>query len=356
MTLIDLDGLLQEISPDTPCGDDLEYDPAYGELERLAKGKEAQQIGNTVIPAEEPDWAEVQRQAISLFSRTKDLRVAAILTRALMCTQGWRGFRDGLRLTHGLLERYWESVNPPLDPDDDNDPTLRVNVLVTLCDPETILNPLRLAPLIDSRLLGRFSLRDIQIATGELPAPTKSETPIPERRTIEAAFKEVELDALQATGDAISQARQLMTAIDSQLLDKVGVGAAPDLSPLTDVIKMAQKAIAAPLAERTGQTLTPDGSLSDPDLASTDGSADTAMATMKATALGPIDNRDDVVRALDLLCDYYRRAEPSSPVSLLLQRAKRLVGKDFYDILRDLAPGGLSQAEGICGSDTGNPV
>ena len=46
---------------------------------------------------------------------------------------------------------------------------------------------------------------------------------------------------------------------------------------------------------------------------------------------------------------YYERHEPSSPVPLLLKRAKRLVAKDFMEILRDLAPDGVDQAERISG-------
>jgi type VI secretion system protein ImpA len=42
---------------------------------------------------------------------------------------------------------------------------------------------------------------------------------------------------------------------------------------------------------------------------------------------------------------YYDRNEPSSPVPMLLQRAKRLISKDFLDIMRDLTPEGVAQAE-----------
>jgi type VI secretion system protein ImpA len=55
------------------------------------------------------------------------------------------------------------------------------------------------------------------------------------------------------------------------------------------------------------------------------------------------------VSALEALCEYYARAEPSSPVPMLLQRAKRLVDKGFMDIMRDLAPGGVAEAEVIGG-------
>ena len=64
---------------------------------------------------------------------------------------------------------------------------------------------------------------------------------------------------------------------------------------------------------------------------------------------GEIRTRDDVVRTLERLCDYFRKHEPSSPVPLLLQRAKSLVAKDFLAILRELTPDGVAQAEVIVG-------
>ena len=56
------------------------------------------------------------------------------------------------------------------------------------------------------------------------------------------------------------------------------------------------------------------------------------------------------MRRLDELCDYYTRTEPSSPVPLLLRRAQRLVGMDFMDLLKDLAPGGISELRTISGN------
>jgi len=56
------------------------------------------------------------------------------------------------------------------------------------------------------------------------------------------------------------------------------------------------------------------------------------------------------VETLDRLCEYYQRNERSSPVPLLLKRARRLVNMDFMDILEDLAPAGLDQARMIQGA------
>ena len=50
-----------------------------------------------------------------------------------------------------------------------------------------------------------------------------------------------------------------------------------------------------------------------------------------------------------MICDYYRTNEPSSPVPLILQRAQRLVAKDFMEILTELTPDALSQLQVITG-------
>jgi type VI secretion system protein ImpA len=62
-----------------------------------------------------------------------------------------------------------------------------------------------------------------------------------------------------------------------------------------------------------------------------------------------VTTRAEAVRLLDLVCTYYRRNEPSSPLPLLIERAKRLAEKDFIEILRDLAPDGLQQARSVAG-------
>jgi type VI secretion system protein ImpA len=69
---------------------------------------------------------------------------------------------------------------------------------------------------------------------------------------------------------------------------------------------------------------------------------------------GQILSRADVIRAIDGICDYYQRIEPSSPVPMLLLRAKRLVDKDFMSIIRDLTPSGISEAEVLGGLESKN--
>src|SRR6185503_16833659 len=99
MSVIDLDGMLSELSAEAPGGADLEYDPAFMELETLAKGTPESVMGdkdNPVIkPGEDPEWPSVKQAAMDLFGKTRDLRVAMILTTALLKTDGVAVFRDG---------------------------------------------------------------------------------------------------------------------------------------------------------------------------------------------------------------------------------------------------------------------
>ena len=62
-----------------------------------------------------------------------------------------------------------------------------------------------------------------------------------------------------------------------------------------------------------------------------------------------IRTRADVQRTLDLLCAYYESNEPSSPVPILLRRARRLTAMSFMDLVRDLAPAGSAELEVIRG-------
>jgi type VI secretion system protein ImpA len=57
-----------------------------------------------------------------------------------------------------------------------------------------------------------------------------------------------------------------------------------------------------------------------------------------------------VIKALGLICDFYRQNEPSSPVPLILQRGLRLVDKDFMAIMSDLTPDALKQLQVITGA------
>ena len=336
---LDIQSLLAEISTENPCGEDLEYDPDFGEMERAAQPKPAPEFGDTKAPPKEPDWPKVRTSAIELFTRTKDLRVAFHLTHSLIHTNGLPGLRDGLALMQGLLEQYWDTVHPQLDPDN-NDPTERINTLAQLADPATVLPSIREAALVESKGFGRISLRDNLIALGKLTLPAESDKQPVESSAINGAFMAAELDDLKNTADAIRESLASVAAIESVMMDKVGATQVADLSALQDLLKEAQQIMSEHLSDRgVGETEKPSEVVEE----------GAGSRTVSQPVAGEINSREDAIRMLDMVSNYFKRHEPSSPVPLLLERAKRLVAKDFMEILRDLTPDGVKQAEEISG-------
>lgn len=344
MTILNLEALLQPVSADRPCGEDCEYDPTFQAMEQAAEGQPERRMGNSVEPAVEPDWKTVKAQALDLLGRTKDLRVGVYLSRALLHTDGWPGWADGLTWLAEALHTYWESIYPQIDPDD-NDSTFRVNSFIPLVHQDLAIAELRNVPLVSSRAVGRFSLRDIDIASGKITVSVGAKNELPQMNAVNAAFSDVDIEQLQTTAEALNRSLAAVVRINDQLTEQLGASEAPDLSALIDELRDASGTINARLSER-GVTVV-DSPSEDPagepqPVAAVDGAPAVPIS-------GSVNSRQDVAQMLDKICEYYGRHEPSSPVPLLLIRAKKLVFKDFLDILKDVAPDAVAQVEALRG-------
>jgi type VI secretion system protein ImpA len=341
MATLDVETLLQPLSEDAPTGPNLEYDSTFAAFEQAARGKPEQQYGSTIIPAEEPNWLDVRQLGTDLVARTKDLRVACMLGLGLLETEGLPAFAEGLALIRGYLERYWPSLHPQLDPEDDNDPTVRVNTVASLTDQATTVNALRTTTIVSSRLVGRFSLRDVEIAKGEIAVPP-GEEPI-KASTIEAAFNECELEQLRTNTQAAREGLQHVESIESVITQQVGSSRAVSLEQLRQTLRDIYVVLEENLKRRDAAAA--DSAAGTPG----DSGVDTAVPAGRLT--GEIRSREDAVMALEKVSQYYARHEPSSPLPLLLARAKRLATKNFLEIVQDLTPDALAQIQALAGVD-----
>lgn len=342
--MVDVQLLLTAVSDESPCGDDLEYDSAFLELERTAQGQPERQMGDSVMAAEPPDWRAVREQAISLLQRSKDLRISNYLVQSLVAQEGLPGLCQGLGLVRDLLTTFWDHVYPKLDADDNNDPTFRVNALSALAASEPMLRLIREANLVRSRAFGSVSLRAGLNAAGLVSYASETLT----GEQIGGAFKDAEPDAVAALKHALSEAKAAVEAIEQEVSNRVGSSESVDLAPLKTLIKQAQMVVNeyAPAVDSESANDSPDSA--------DDGASPSASAGSGKKITGDINGRDDVLRMLDKIMDYYSRHEPSSPVPMLLQRAKHLVTADFAAIVRNLLPDGLSQMENLRGPEPDN--
>jgi type VI secretion system protein ImpA len=326
----DLQRLLAPVSDDAPSGPDLSYDPDFLALEQAAQGKPEQQFGETVIPAEEPDWQEVKRRCQTLLTRSKDLRAAVLYARALTNTDQSEGLAAGLELIRDILARYWDSLHPELEGDPENDPTMRLNALGPLADPTTFLREIRNAQIASSQQHGRVAFRDILVAVGKVPPSNGVALSETEIAGVLSGVAGENPEPLQA---AVNAAR-LTSEIEALLGEKGVISQAPDLRVLHDVLRAAVPFCEAAL----GTQAVADG-------ASAAAPAQNAGAPISSAIL----TREDAVRALENVCKFMEQAEPSNPAPLLIRRAQRLIGRNFMQIIEELAPESLDQIHKLGG-------
>jgi type VI secretion system protein ImpA len=330
---LDLDALMAPLAGDAPSGPDLVYDPDFLAMEQAAAGKPETQWSPAVLP----EWQLVFDQALALSRRSRDLRVAVWLLRSGTRLQGLGGAVAGLALVRGLLEQLWDSVHPELDRSDADDPTMRMNALTPLSAATEWLADLRSATLAPTR--GSMRLRDLELGLGRAE-PASDETVPTEAGVLQglhqllAKYPQIAQQARAVVGDA--------KAIDAWLQQKVGA-AAPELGTLMRLLALLEQAVG-----RAGGQVNTDAVSDEPQQAL--GASATSGAGTQAP--GAIRSRSDATRELERVCEWIERNEPSNPAPLLIRRAQRLMDKSFLDIIRDLAPDGLTQVERIAGNES----
>jgi type VI secretion system protein ImpA len=335
--MINVDDLLKPVADDKPCGEDFTYHPSFQNLETLSRGKPETQFSQ----AEDPDWKEVRDSALDVLGQSKHLTAGVILTVSLVKIGGLEGLRDGLATVRGLTEKYWGDVYPKLDPDDNNDPTERLNILNNLSsagEPYKFTSHVKQIIMCESPAMGRITLGQIMAA--------KDGGSNPDMNQIQAAFRDAGPDAAKAALTLVTEAIGHAQGIEGFLDSTIGAGRGVNFESLGKLLDEMKRAVEPFAADGEAAAEAPAGN-GEPAARASSGGRPAARGGPGVS--GTIQSRADVIKALDLICDYYRDNEPSSPVPLIIQRAQRLVDKDFMTIMSDLTPDALTQLQVITG-------
>ena len=319
---LDSQTLVQPISADLPCGENLEESPLLTAFDTF-------RLFGQPAPLEPvPDWGEIKNKSLEALAKSRDLRVLAYLGTAVLRTDGFPAFSETLEIAAKWLDTNWSQVYPQVT----EDAIVRRSALNCFADQMAVIDGLRRVPLVSSRVHGTFSLRDIEIATGQTP-PKDGETR-PDTERIKAAFAEMADEELSGLHDSVVRATAALKGIDARMRDAAGSDATPSFDPLSGQLVKIERALSAQLALRPGAGAA---------------GADAGEPAADGAAVGAIKSRHDAIRALDAVADFFQRTEPSSPIPLFLARAKRLVSKDFLEVLADIAPDAVPQARAAGG-------
>jgi type VI secretion system protein ImpA len=319
----DIDSLLKPISADAPCGEDLE------DTQLLAGFDAFRLFGqDTPLPADTP-WRDIREKSDEALEKSRDLRLLAHLAAALVRIEGLTSFCSALTVMDRWLTERWDLVFPRVA----EDALLRKNALSSFADRMAVVDGLRRAPIVSHRQLGSYSLRDVELASGQLK-PTEADTNPPNTKQVEAALSGTAVDELLALATAVDAADTALRNVVATMQTRRGFESAPDLDPLLKPLSRIKKLVAEHLARRGAAAVPGDA---------------VAVADGAAVVSGAMKSRQDAVRAIDAAATFFRDNEPSSPVPLFLDRAKRLVSKGFLEVLEDIAPDTLTEVKKISG-------
>jgi len=323
---LEIKSLLQPVAADAACGVDLEY------TQLLAAIDAYRLFGSDIPLAADTDWRALRDKTLEALAQSHDLRVLAHLAAALVRIDGLNTFCSVITVADRWLGEHWTEVFPRID----EDAILRRNALNSFADRMAVVDAVRRMPVLSHRQLGSFSLRDLELAMGQLTS-VDADAKAPNLAQIEATLAGTPPPELEQLSGALQAAMGSLRNIVATMQTRSGFESAPDfdglLRPLSRIDKLLTDHIPGSAANE----------------ATADGAANEDTPAMSTGSVTDIKSRQDAIRALDAVCAYFRSHEPSSPVPMFLERAKRLVSKTFMEVLADIAPDSLSQAKLIGG-------
>jgi type VI secretion system protein ImpA len=300
-----------------------------------------QMIGR--VPSPDAVRNELRTRAERMLAESgKDLRVVQQLALAWTLEQGVQGLEDALRLGDALLERYGAELHPKPDEDDPSDVSAREMVVTEMLNGGAFVDALRECVLLDAPGVGRFSGRDADVIDGRAEDDRAGGARSPQE--IAAIAQAGAGGAADAANEALRAAAARVEACEEAVAALVGRFAAGSIhgDRVPELLARMRSLVTAAVQDASGEIVASDGALVP--------IVTTAGAVTAPAGTGGMRTRDDARRLILQVSKFLEETEPSHPAPFFLKRAERLLGaKDFFAIMRDMAPDAISEMERITG-------
>ena len=325
------DELLTPISGPNPGGVELRYDAVYDRIKEARREEDDIPQGEWQTARKTADWPQVIKLTTdALSTKSKDLQLAVWLAEALLKREGFSGFRSGLDLIVGLLERHWEHLYPELD---DGDPEMRAAPLEWLglkLDLAVRTVPLNRA---GHHLLQHQQARSVPTeaeaaedqAKGDARQALVAEGKLPPEE-LERGFQATPKAWLKTLAADIDTTLESLHNLDEVSQERFG-SAAPSYSRLRGAIEDVQRATKQLLKRKL--ELDPDPVGAEPSAAITsampvslpDGVV--LPASVSAQVSTQPTSREEAAARIAASAKFLRSTDPTNPASYLLLRGFR---------------------------------
>jgi len=315
-----LEKLLAPVDEENPVGQDLSYSNERQQIEQAFEGEAGED--------DERDWREVMRLIEEQAEQTKDIWLPVYVCRAGAQAGSLETVAMGAQALAGLFEQYWDTVHPQLE-------ELGLMGRKAPCDSLAtrggFLMPLERTVLVAHPRLGAFTGEDIQRFAREREGADNY-------GMFRALLEDRGDDVLQEAIGQIDQIEDGLRRADQVFTSAAAGEPSPNYAPTYATLQALRQSLGQFLS--TPMEAPADEASGDEGGGGGGGSAGPRIS-------GRVENRDDVIRSLDLIADYYRRAEPSHPMLPLLDRVREWVSMDFMGLMKQIAPDAMNQVRDL---------
>lgn len=348
--VLDIEGLLAPLASGEGAGDDIRTDYSPTSLyQRIRTQRNDARAGERAIDGGDPDanpaavlaaWREVKKLGVEcLAGKAKDFEIAAWMTEALVRIDGLKGLADGAAVIAGLCRQYWDLGHPRLDSEDGIEGrSAPVGGLSGDGADGTLMAAIRSFPLFrrgDGATCDLFTWQRAE-ETATIADKARREA------RLKAGVPEFDMLQNEARADAPSlraagieaRAAAAAWADMSGAIDAAFGAEAPSTrrvaETLATIIEICTKIAGAPSAPEP-ETATP----------AEDAMPEAAATPAAAAAPGApraLRTRDDAIRQLEEIAEFFRKTEPHSPLAFTLDDAVRRARMPLPELLAEILP------------------
>ena len=318
-------------------GEDLIFDPRINAI--VAARQEDDPLlaqGNWVTELKVADWDFVKNQCADLLSHTsKDMKLALWYVDALSHTDHLAGISQGLSLLQTLNDEYWLTMYPPLDGEEDS-MDIRAGLLSWFV--KALSDDIKQLSLSDTKTEKYnynyyLTARDHDKQRQQNPdSETSNQLTLSDYNHAIKTSSETWQQALMSNLKKVTEQWQALT---DQLNDLMGMDA-PVFAPVTDLLVALTQHLRPLIPEYSDTTSSVSAqesvadtmdSITDNESTISDSSGQSSSTkNISSTSFNPSNrdhqsNRQQALKLLGQIQDYFATNEPHSPVTFLLGRA-----------------------------------
>jgi len=350
--LIDITTLIQPISAENAVGEDvrnnLSPSSTYAEIKSArnsARAAERNSMFDGGSTEAIENWHKIAKLAPQILStESKDLEIACWYTEALIRKAGFQGLRDGFSLIRQLIEQYWhEGLYPAADEDGVETRVAAISGLNGEGTEGVLLAPIRSTHITDDIQPGPFSLWQYKQAV-DIKRISNTKTRSEQISKVGFSMDDIDRVVEQSSPTWFGNLRDDVTEclaeyrnISSLLSEHCGNHDVPATSKIIELLEETLGAISH-IAKHKFPAAVVDNSPEEQIL------SEPSDAGLPGDILSNVpDSRDEAFRQLANISDFFRRTEPHSPISYILDRAVTWGGMSLDELINELIPDSSSR-------------